>query len=197
MLGVDFLNRIVNTNFTGDVLTKVDNDELIVDDKKAISEDLLSYMLEVKLDGSNQTEEQSLMVTALIHILDGYDKNEKVAKYLDDIDSTLIYHTEVKKMSKREIMCLYMNTICAWSRIFKNGTDVVNDEHLYKVRDLYSGLKKYIRKVLNFSQRKLIDYQHFKRILKKHTLVKPHRTMFRTVQLTAESVCGLPQHKKI
>lgn len=189
------MNRIVNTNFTGEQLDQMRGMTMLHAEEKQITQDLFERMvLGDLIDDTFNSEDLSVFLNALVEIRLGFDSNEKSAEFLDKIDSTFVYHKNVDEMSPREIMCLFLNSICSWTYIYQ--TSIEDDGKIYKVGELYKQFKDFVNDNLGFSKRKMIKYPEFKDHLRKHALVKTSGTMFDTVKLTAESVCGLPQKKK-
>lgn len=189
------MNRIVNTNFTGDNLSKVNRDNLGYDQVDEIFDGLDKFCQRRKYFRDANDIDEMNFVRALVQIEAGVDNDKKIFDFLERIDSTLVYHTNLKKMSKREILCLYLNTICSWSIIFKEDNDVEDDERIYKLFELYSDFKDFVYNELGLSEKKIIDYKSFKKHMAHHSNVKPRGTRVDGYRLSAESVVGLPQQK--
>lgn len=189
------MNRIVNTNFTGDNLSQINRDYLGYDQENEIFEGLDRFMERRNFIRNASDDNEMKLVRALIQIEAGVDNDEKTFEFLESIDSTLVYHTSLKKMSKREILCVFMNTICSWSIVFKNDVDIEIDERIYKLFELYSDFKDFVYNKLGLSEKKVIDYKSFRKHIARHNLVKPRGSRFNGERLSAESVVGLPHQK--
>lgn len=190
------MNRIVNTNFTGENLSQVNRDNLGYNQIDEIFDDIDKYSQRRKYFRDAEDEDERKLVRALVQIDAGVDNDKHISDFLERIDSTLVYHNNLKRLSKREILCLYLNTICSWSIIFKRDNDVVDDERIYKLFELYSDFKKFVHEELGLSDKKIIDYKSFKKHMAKHSNVKPRGSRAYGQRLTAESVVGLP-HQQI
>lgn len=190
------MNRIVNTNFTGEQFEKMRGMTTLHAEEKDIVRDLFtSLYVEDLLSECYDEDEMIAFLNALIEIRVGSEVNEASAKFLDEKDSIFVYHHDINDMSKRELLCLYLNTFCSWTYVFKFSVE--DDGKIYKLKDLYKGLKKFVTEDLGLSRYKIMKYPDFQEHLRKHALVKPKGTMFDTIRIGAESVCGLPQRKKI
>ena len=190
------MNRIVNANFTGEELKNLKGNNYTKEQWSDIFRDVFSFKyITDDYDNCSDKENVDLMVKAIIEINIGIDQDEQVVKFLEDIDSTLVYHIDIRKMTSRELLCMYMNSISKWSSIMKHDFSIENDQKLYRLRDLYNGLKKFVVEDLGLPRRRIINYKDFRKHLQRHALVKPSGRMFNTVKLKAESVCGLPQQK--
>lgn len=190
------MNKIVNANFTGEELKNLRGNNYTKDQWNDIFQDVFSYMyITDKYDNCSDKHNIMLMIKAMIEINTGFDQDDEIIDFLERIDSTLVYHKNIKDMTPRELLCMYMNSICKWSSIMKHDFGVKNDEELYRLRDLYDEMKTFILEDLGLPRRRILNYKDFRTHLKRHALVKPSGAMFNTVKLRAESVCGLPQQK--
>lgn len=189
------MNKMVNTNFTGDNLSKLKDNGLVYDQEKEIFEDLERFLTRKEFVRHATGKKELTLVQVILNILAGVDNNEEYAKFLDEIDSVLIYHKDLENMTPRELACYYMNRLCDWSIIFKNDYDIQNDRKAYSINKLYAGLKHFVLDELGYSKRKLWSYTDFREHLRHHAVVKPSHYSFNGINLTAESVCGL-DHKK-
>lgn len=190
------MNRIVNTNFTGEELKNLKGNNYTKDQWSDILRDIFSFKyITDDYDNCSNKENIDLMVKAILEVNIGFDQDTEVADFLEEIDSTIVYHKDIRKMTPRELLCMYMNSISKWSNVMRHDFGIKNDHKLYRLRDLYAGLKKFIVEDLGLPRRRIMNYKDFRKHLKRHALVKPSGSMFNTVKLKAESVCGLPQQK--
>lgn len=189
------MNKMVNSNFTGDSLRSVNIAGLPYDSEMDIYKGLACFSARREDFTDAKDEDEMKLVKALIHIEAGTDVDEEIAEFLDRIDSVLIYHLKVEDMTKRELLCLFLNQICEWSVIFKNDNNFQNDNKIYKLSDLYSEFKEFVLEKLGLPRRRILEYTKFREHLRHHATVKPSHYSFHGTELTAESVCGF-DHKK-
>lgn len=188
------MNKEANFHFDGSNVQEVNE---IGDFKE--NEDIIVHKLFVNaimkqcFNESKDSKSEDLMRKAIYEITIGIDNDEEVAEFLDSIDSTFVYHKNIKKMSKREHLCLFMNTICKWSVVFKNNNSYYEDNQIIPISELYNEYKLFINEELGYSKRKFISYEDFRQHLKHHACVKPAYTTFQGERLSVESIVGLPQ----
>lgn len=192
------MNKITNSDFSGTDLKNVDVPEnFLVDDEEFILEKLLLENIKLADEpDSDSKNEIQLMSRAIIEILTGYDGDEEAAQFLEDKNSTLVYHKNPRKWTNREIACAYMDTICVWCNLLRNDSSTYDDGKIYRVSELYAGLQDFVKNKLHRSMRKVMDFKSFKELLKTHANVKEYNHMYNSVRLTATSVCGLRQRKQ-
>lgn len=189
------MSRVANSNVTDENTNKMIGNNYSEDEWEEIDWMMLRATFKEGLRTKDDKDRKMLM-KAIMGIRSGYDADEDVAQFLEDIDSTLVYHRDPRKWTKREIVCAYMNTICVWSDILRNDSNTYDDGVIRRLNDVYAGLKDFVINDLGRSMRKVMDYKSFKAFISKHALVRPYNSMFETTRLTSDSICGLRQYKK-
>lgn len=188
--------EVVNADFTGDNLSEMLGHDFTEDKWDEIIETMLHKALFDEIERTPEGQENMrMMMITLLEISLGKDDDKDIPKFLDKINSVLIYHKDPKKWDKREIMCAYMNTICAWSEIFGNDADIYRDNKAYVISDLYAGLQDFVYNKLKRSKRKLISYPKFKKYLQYNGLIKQHGSTHNGKPVKREIVYNLRQKK--
>jgi len=106
--------------------------------------------------------ESKKLAIIISKIEDGEDITDKDSDYLDSIDSRLIGHKDVKKMTPRETLCLFLNQYWNWSSyewgnyrsvaisindMFSEYTQFCNEKKIpYRHRIKKSEAKQYLMK---------------------------------------------------
>lgn len=191
------MNKMTNSDFSGENLDNLRMPEnFIVDDEEFIIEKLLMQSIKLTDEPDSKSKRDvELMSRAVIEIVTRYDGDEEVAQFLEEKNSTLVYHRNPKRWTKREIACAYMDTICVWCNILRNDSGTYDDGKIYRVSELYAGLQDYTKNALHRSMRKVMSFKEFKSFLKAHANVKEYNHMYNSIRLSATSVCGLRQRK--
>ena len=187
------MSRVTNSNISDETMQKMVGNNYSDDEWEEIDWMMMRALIQRDMD---KNEDAKHLMRAIMSIRTNYDKDEDTSDFLDEIDSTLIYHRDPKKWTKREIVCAYMNTICVWSDLLRNDSNTYDDGIVRSTTDVYAGLKDFVTNTLGRSRRKVMDYTDFKKFLSKHCLVKKSGSMFETQKLMSDSVCGLRQYKK-
>jgi len=107
----------------------------------------------------------------LYGIMIGKDLNKSESDYLDSIDSRFIGHNNKKDLSKREIVCLFLNEYWNWSSFEwtnDSSTSVI-------IKDLFKNYSNFCANNRFGIHNRRMKYDDFKSYLSKYGNVKRYR----------------------
>jgi len=122
----------------------------------------------------------------------GYDISEQDSNFLDKIDSRLIGHGQKKDLTKREILCLFLNQYWNWSKL-----EWYNDRTTSVVtKDLFRDYQDFCAKNRFGVHGRRMKYDEFKNYLSKYGRLKRTQEKQNGKKINNYVITNLPAYKE-
>jgi len=128
----------------------------------------------------------------LYGIMRGKDLDKGESDYLDSIDSRFIGHNNKKDLSKREIICLFLNEYWDWS-IFEWTNDRTTS---IVVKDLFKEYSKFCKGNKFDRNTRRMRYEDFKSYLSKYGNIKRYQKSNGGKTTNVLVITNLPAYKE-
>ncbi|AFU63079.1 fatty acid/phospholipid synthesis [Lactobacillus phage ATCC 8014-B2] len=138
-----------------------------------------------------ESENSRHLAYIIYGIQQGYDISEQDSKFLDSIDSRFIGHNEKKDLTKREILCLFLNQYWDWSKL-----EWYNDRDTSVViKDLFKEYSKFCADHRFGTRTRKMKYDDFRDYMSKYGILKRDRQKVNGKEIDRYVIQYLPAYK--
>jgi len=138
------------------------------------------------------SEDSQYLSFIIYGIQQGHDITESESSFLDKIDSRFIGHSQKKDLTKREILCLFLNQYWDWSKL-----EWLNDRNVSVLpKEMFSAYSQFCSEFKFDRNTRRLKYSEFSDYMLKYGNLKRTQEKHNGEKLNNYVIANLPAYKE-